>query len=138
MENQNVKSIFNLGIDDEANFNLLEIAKWARFFGIIGYVFSGLLFLGSMYMIAVSYFSRSDFYLVFFLLFVGLCVYPTFAIYKSGLLIKKGLNNTDQNEFNDGLAYLKNCLKYLGILAILALFLFGIVAIMAIYQYIKD
>jgi hypothetical protein len=138
MENQNVKSIFNLGIDDEANFNLLEIAKWARFFGIIGYVFSGLLFLVSMYMIAISYYSSPDFYLVFFLLFAGLYVYPTFAIYKSGLLVKKALISKDQNEFNRGLAYLKNCFKYMGILAILGLFLFGIAAIMGIYQYIKD
>lgn len=137
MENQNEKSIFNLGIDDEANYNLLELAKWARFLGIIGYVFLGLMVVASfIFMFAFSELSSgvmtATAIILVYLVIAGLYFYPVYALYKSGKEIKSGLLSSDQIEFNRGLQYLKNCFKYMGILTIVILSFYAIALIIGL------
>lgn len=137
-ESTNNTSIFNLQIDEDGQSYLLELAKWSRFLGILGYIGLGLLVIFSLsfaYAFADNLTGLQGYWIaVFYVLFASIYVYPVYAIYKSGKLIKEGLYLHDQLIFNEGLKYIKNSFRYIGILTIVIM---GIYALIFIFSLIN-
>lgn len=131
---QNEQSLFQLSLDDEAIFQCKEISKWAKFLGIIGFIFLGLLLLVSI---------ATTFYLThtsglgtligsIYLAVVGIYIYPVFALFRFGKWMKMALTNADQVLFNKSLKSLKNCFLYIGIVTIILICIYGVLALVGL------
>lgn len=131
---QNEQSLFTLSLDDEAIFQCKEISKWAKFLGIIGFIFLGLLLLVSI---------ATTFYLThtsglgtligsIYLAVVGIYIYPVFALFRFGKWMKMALTNADQVLFNKSLKSLKNCFLYIGIVTIILICIYGVLALVGL------
>ncbi len=131
---QNEQSLFQISLDDEAIFQCKEISKWAKFLGIIGFVFLGLLLLVSI---------ATTFYLThtsglgtligsIYLAVVGIYIYPVFALFRFGKWMKMALTNADQVLFNKSLKSLKNCFLYIGIVTIILICIYGVLALVGL------
>jgi len=131
---QNEQSLFQLSLDDEAVFQCKEISKWAKFLGIIGFVFLGLLLLVSI---------ATTFYLThtsglgtligsIYLAVVGIYIYPVLALFRFGKWMKTALTTADQVLFNKSLKSLKNCFLYIGIVTIILICIYGVLALVGL------
>ena len=131
---QNEQSLFQLSLDDEAVFQCKEISKWAKFLGIIGFVILGLLIVMSIGI--TFYFTRfagfSSILGLIYLGFVGIYIYPVLALFRFGKWMKTALTNADQVLFNKSLKSLKNCFLYIGIVTIILICIYGILALVGL------
>lgn len=140
MENEFEKpSLFNLAVDEDMKFNLKEIAKWAKFLGVIGFIGLGLMILAGLAMMTAIPRLGSGMDLgmgvgMFFLYLVigALYFYPVFSIFKFGKGMKVGILNNDQLQINTALRSLKNCFQYMGIVTIIMLCMYGLFAIIGL------
>lgn len=131
--------LFNLGIDDTAKGYLLETARWGKFMGVITAILLLLftIFLGIamvFYMppaYTAVYGSGIAQYLLVIVVVLGVDFYPVYAIIKAASLIKKGINFNDQLMFNNGLRFLKNVFRYLGIITILLIIFYGVILVVS-------
>lgn len=138
------RGLFNaVEIDQAGKANLAEAAKWAKFLGIIGIVVLGLLFLAgiAMFFLGSTVLQQSPelqtipfggalvggIYLLSGLLYV----YPTWAMFKFGSLMRAAVQTNNQATLNRALGYLKGFFKYLGILTviIIAIYVLAVIAI---------
>ena len=123
-----------LQVDPEAQLHLNESAKWAKFLGVTGFIFSGLILLAGLVNLGSynEYNSRSNYYgssqvlnpLVQACMFLIIAVIWTFAslyLYRFATKMKTSLQNTDQLTFNDALSNLSKNYKFLGIVTIIYL-----------------
>ena len=115
---------------------LMETAKWSGFFGILGFIGTGLmvifsLFAGTMFasMMKVNpifqdttapagaWFSPI---ITFVYLAIALVYFlPSFYLYKSSKALKAGLRVDDADQIEEGLKNLKSSFKFWGILSII-------------------
>lgn len=139
MESNTAKSIFSLTIDDECQYNLKELSKWAKFLAIIGMIMMGLIVLLGV-VASISLAKLSTFYgngfsigMIFAYILIALIyVYPIYTLFNFGKFTKLGLINSDQIQFNKGLQNLKSCFKFMGIFTIVILSIYGIVLIIVL------
>jgi len=126
--------IFGLRIDETSKSYLLETMRWAKFAGII---FTVLIMLVSILMIFLVTVLLPEYMdtpmpnalpaLMFTLLFgIGINFYPIFALLRFSSLIKKALHNSNQQQFNHALKYMKNLFRYMGVLTIVMIVLYGV------------
>jgi len=152
MERFNIgqQDIFKLEIDENAKTTFLEMARWTKFLAVLGFVALGLfLTLGIIISIFLPIFAESMggpsataiaslgmagpvFVIIFFLIFIGIEVYPIYALMKYSSGIKKALTTENKEQFNRAIKHLKNMFKYFGILAIIMLVCWGIDIIFSI------
>jgi hypothetical protein len=125
--------IFKLEVDITAKSYMLETARWAKFLAILGFIFMGLglifvIFMGSFMTSLGGLYGAmsSSILIVYMLLFIGLYFYPVYALLKFSSLVKPALQTANQQQFNEALKYLKNMYKYIGILMIVILALYGV------------
>ncbi len=143
-ENMQVNN--SLIINNEVKDYVLQIAKWAKFLSIIGFVGLGLMLIGGLSVITigntVSTFNRTPSPVPFALLgliYLVLSVFyffPVYYLYKSSVGLKKGISSNSQDSFTDGFKNLKAHYKFIGITMIVVLsiyaliFVFGMLAMM--------
>jgi len=143
--NQDKSEIFSLEVDDTTRSTMLEMTRWTKFLSVLGFIGLGLIvaagFLFAMTLNNLSRFSPSVSPLAglggagliaLYTLIAGIYFYPTYALYKYSAGMKYALNHNDKARFNDSLNYLKNMFKYIGILMILVLCIYGLVIIIGI------
>jgi hypothetical protein len=70
--------------------------------------------------------------MVYVIIVAAVNFYPIFALLKYSSGMRSALTTLDKNKFNEALAYLKNTFKYIGILTIIVLCIYGLVIILAI------
>jgi hypothetical protein len=130
-------SIFSLEVTPTLHGNLLEAVKWGKFLAIMGFIGTGFLVLAGIGMGALSsrlgdssgYSSLIGIGGMFgYLAIAALYFYPAFAMFKFCTLTRQGLQASNQPLFEEGIAYLKRLLRYMGILTIVLIALY-IVAI---------
>lgn len=112
---------------------LMEIAKWSKFFGIIGFVFVGLITIFSFF--AGTIFSQmasmnplledsgsgsyagitGASFTIIYLLFGLLYFFPSLYIFKASNAMKLGLKNNDNDQLEEGFKNLKSTFKFWGI-----------------------
>jgi len=130
-ENQ---SILGMEVEPQGRANLTEVARWAKFLAIVGYVFMGLFVLGvafawSSFMNAFATYpdpyerslvsASSGFFLVIIVFVLAVFFVLMFFLLKGANRIKAGLRDNDQAVFNSGLANLRNYFVMFGVLMIL-------------------
>lgn len=121
--------------------HLMEIAKWSSFFGILGFIGTGLMVIVSLF--AGTMFSKlnafnpamSEFpsgagagfsavFTVLYLVIALLYFFPSLYLYKSGKALKTGLRSNNENEIEEGLKNLKSNFKFWGVFSIIIISLY--------------
>lgn len=132
---QQDESIFSLGVDEVAKAYLLETARWTRFLAVLYLIVSGLLMIGGILTAfaignsannAIAAAGIGFGMVLAYVLFFAIYFYPVWALYKFSKLIKASLQVSNQQQFNEALKYQKNMFKYLGVLTIVLLSIYGI------------
>jgi len=124
-------------IDEPIKTNFLEMARWTKFLAVLGFVFLGLmLMLGLLAMAAVSMTSSiagpiaalgGVGIFVFYWLVAALEFYPIYALFKYSVCVKKALLTYNKEEFYMAISWLKNMFRYMGIITIIFLSVYGVV-----------
>jgi hypothetical protein len=126
---------------------LAEIAKWAKFLAVIGYIFIGFMVIVS---IIVGLFLpslnneilanggsatgvNSTLLTSIYLIMAAIYVYPVYALYSFASGTQKLIKNNDENELENSFKKLKGFFKYFGILTIVALAFYVLIIIAAIF-----
>jgi hypothetical protein len=125
---------------NEINGYLLETSKWGKFLAIVGYVVMGILILVAIFMMLG--FSKLNNLpgvkfpigvLGFIYIIVGVIYYfPVTYLYRFSVQIKQGLNSKDMNTITSGYQNLKSLFKFMGILTIVILSIYGLILLIAI------
>lgn len=136
----------NIVVDEMSGAYIHEIGRWGKFLAIVGFIVIGLMIVASVFMMfAFSRLASYDEYGnatgaaygqamggmlgVLYLFFAGIYIYPTWTLYKYSTCIKRALVNKEQQEFNDAFRYLKSTFKFMGILMIIILSIYALIAI---------
>jgi hypothetical protein len=130
----NITSQDHMRISASDRTNLLEVARWARFLAIVGFVMLGIMALAVLSMVGLGasnpLMRNSDssvgLSVVLILLFMGLYSFPIYYLFKAAKGIKSGLSSSDDNELSDGFSYLKSHYKFLGIFMIVILAIYAL------------
>lgn len=136
------QSIFAIQVDEVAKHHLLETARWTKFLAILFMIVTCLMIvfgviaamaIGSLAENAFAGSGMSPGVMVFVYLFLfGLYIYPVIALYKFSKLMKSAVLTGNQHEFNDALRHQKGMYKYMGILTIIVLSLYGIAIVFGV------
>ena len=134
--------IFKLEIDAQAKSSFLEMARWTKFLAILGFVLMGLTLLAGIAMaFLLTRFGESSggasslsglgaagpvYIIAAFVFGVSIYFYPTYALLRYSTCISRALNTDNKVLFNTAIKYLKNSFKYIGILTIILLVLYGL------------
>ena len=139
----------HLHITSEAKEFLREIAKWASFLSIVGFVMIGLLvlvafFAGSL-MSSIGSMGGGEmgaagaiggtFITVMYLLIALLYFFPIFYLYKFASNLKGALAQDNSEVLSTSLGYLKSHYKFLGILTIIGLAIYALIFVFMIIGF---
>jgi len=150
MENmeQNTNPNSPVGMNDYMKGFILEIAKWAKFLSIIGFIGIGLMFLAAIVMMVagatLSSFSNdysgsgysnspvgAGVIGIVYIIMAVLYFFPVFYLFKSAVGLKKGIINNDEMKLTDGFQNLKSHYKFIGIMMIIVLSLYALLFLFA-------
>jgi hypothetical protein len=140
------ESLFELAIDEQSISYLSDIAKWAKFLSIVGFILCGMFVMGSL--LAASF--ASDFYsypsnsrlirqtfsigsifvTMIYILIALLCFFPYLYLYNFSTKMQMALRNNDQGNLHASFNNLRSCFKFVGILTIIMLSFCVIMAIL--------
>lgn len=110
-----------LRINNSIKENLITAAKWARFLAIIGFIFTGLMAIVSLFLVVTSLASGIPMLILVACIYVGLTIvmiFPSLYLIRFAGSIEKGLNSNKQGEFDYGVQNLKSLFKFTGIYTI--------------------
>ena len=150
MENtdQSTSPNVSVGLNDYMKGFILEIAKWAKFLSIIGFIGIGLMFLAAIVMMVAgaTLTSFSNDYSgngysnnpvgpalvgIVYIIMAVLYFFPVFYLFKSAVGLKKGIINNDEMTLTDGFQNLKSHYKFIGIMMIIVLSLYALLFVFA-------
>lgn len=137
----NITSQENLRIGAEDKSNLNEMARWARFLAIIGFIGLGLMALVLIVMIsfgATSPLMREasapvGAMVAGFVIGITIYFFPIYYLFLAAKGIRSGLANNDDMALSEGFKNLKSHYKYIGILAVIILSIYALVFIIAMF-----
>lgn len=134
-------------VDETAKNHLKDAAGWAKFLGIAGFIFMGLMILGGFFLGAAMMQApgvNSAFaavggigFALLYIMIAAIYFYPVYALYKFAVLCKEAVYSDDSHTFGRAMYYLKNMFKYIGVLTIiiLSLYLLAIVLIIMVGSF---
>lgn len=140
---QNSYQTPTVGMNDYMKSFILEIAKWAKFLSIIGFIGIGLMFLAAIVMMVAgaalsnfsSEYSRSPIGAgmvgFIYIIMAVLYFFPVLYLFKSAVSLKKGIINNDEIILTDGFQNLKSHYKFIGIMMIVVLSLYALLFLFA-------
>jgi hypothetical protein len=139
---QSESGIFNIEVDEVAKATLLETARWTKFLAVIGIVVLSLLLLAGISAGAIMSSVDSSYssmftamgtagMITYCLVVIAIQFYPIYAMMKFSTMVKRALNTADKVQFNEALGYLKGIFKYIGIVTIIVISLYGLIFIFA-------
>ncbi|MBB2145419.1 hypothetical protein GM921_07985 [Pedobacter sp. LMG 31464] len=134
-----------LVVSEEIRSYIYEIAKWAGFLAIVGFVFTGIMIIGAFTIGAAMNTSPeimlmagplgkfgSIFFTVICLVYAFAVFYPSLLLFKYSTKAKHGVLYGEQGSLNDALSKLKSLFKYWGILTIIFISLYVLAIISSI------
>jgi len=150
--NSGLSDIFKLEVDGDAKNNFLEMARWTKFLAILGFVVlslalvAGILLSVFINVFAQAYGSTSPLanmgaagpiiIMSLFIAVIGIYIYPTYALLKYSSCIKSAILTENKEQFNKAIKYLKGMFKYIGILMVICLAIYGLEVVIAIISVI--
>lgn len=142
MENfdNNVQGEHTFMNSTEIKSYLMETSKWGKFLAITGYVSIGLLGLLAIFMMiglsGLSDLTGTQFPMGafgFFYIIMGAVYYfPVTYLYQYSVQIKKGLKSNDSATITAGFQNLKSLFKFMAIVTIVILSIYGLMLLVAI------
>ena len=147
MEQPSSPELFSLHIDPSTKSQLWETARWAKFLSIIGFILCALVILGGLFFGSLfsSFTSRREMYdagidpsglgvVMAFIYIIVAVVYffPCLFLYRFANKMKLALAGNVQDELNLAFQNLKSLFKYVGIITIIVLALYGLAILMGI------
>lgn len=113
--------------ETEGSF-LIEASKWAKFLGILGFISTGFVVLGALFVLVGSAVSGNGglgllgalFYAGFGLLYF----LPSLYLFKFSVKIRTAIYNVDQYALSESMEFLKKYFKFVGILIIVLIALY--------------
>lgn len=123
---------------------ILETAKWAKFLAIVGFVMLGLMAIGVLFMTVAGAAFMGSFgniggatsslgLMIFvYLAMIVLYFFPTYYLYQFAAKIKSGLSDGNGNNIDAGFENLKSTFKFMGILMIIVLSLYGLMFVIGL------
>lgn len=145
MEEISVFEKFELQLDESAKDFLKETAKWAYFLSIIGFIGIGLLVLIAIF--AGTFFSLMSntvpgmaavggsfgfMFSIIYLIMALLYFFPVYFLNKFASNAKKAFRDNDSEALTNSFQYLKSHYKFIGILTVILLALYGVILIFAV------
>lgn len=128
-------------INNETKDYLLETCKWGRLIATVGYVGVGFLILAGVgVMVGFSVFKSIaggiDFPMgvlgLVYILMAALYFFPINYLYRFSSRIKEGLNSNNEQSVTWGFKNLKSLFKFMGILTIVVLSIYGLLLIIVL------
>jgi hypothetical protein len=126
----------DLKITSDIKENLVTACKWSNFLAIMGFIGTGLMAIGGIFMFiaaAAMPFGGAQLGIMGFvyLLIAGLYLVPTLNLFKFARRTKSGIESTNQEEFENGIQNLKSLFKFTGIMTIVVISLYILIFIIA-------
>jgi hypothetical protein len=138
--NEHESGIFTMEIDATAQATFLEMARWTKFLALVGFIFMGLIVLacvGAGIFLSNSAIPQLNglpmgFLSILYLVLALIYVYPIYALYKYSVIIKKAIKTADRLLFNMAIGYMKSMFKYIGVLFIIIISIYGFILIVTL------
>ncbi len=140
--NSGKNDIFKLEIDQDARNNFIDMARWTKFLSVFGFVILGLLMAMGLFFglyinkFAEMYGSASPVaalgmigpivIILMFVLVISIYIYPIYALLKFSSGIRNAMISENKELFNRSVKHLRNMFRYMGIVLIISLGLYGI------------
>jgi hypothetical protein len=138
----NISNNSGQGMNGQIQAYILEIARWGRFIGIVGFIGIGLmviiaLFAGAMMASAMSTLGQASPFAgaggigvtVLYLLVALLYFFPVYYLFKGATGLRNGVRNGDITSLEDGFKNLKSHYKFIGIFLIIVLSIYALIFI---------
>lgn len=130
-------------LSDKMRQWLILSAKWAKFIGIVGFVFTALMVLSllSTGTILTALSSQpgmgmlagfESIFFIFYFLFISLLFFPALFLFQYAANVQKGLATNDIERLEVGLEKLKSYFKFIGILTIVTLSIYALIFVFAL------
>lgn len=123
---------------------IYDMAGWAKFLAILGFIFSGMMMLmaffagavmgtlGAMGNAGLYGTLGSGVFTFVFVLYGVLFLYPSLMLFKYATKAKQGVLYADQASLEDGMSKLKSFFKFYGILAIVVIAFYSLIFLGAV------
>ena len=132
-----------LTVNEEMRSHFYEMAKWAKFLGIVGFVITGLMVTGALAagatMSALSKFGGGQLaalsggaFTFVFMLYAVMIFYPSLLMYQYSSNAKTGVLYGEQFNLTHAIGKLKSLFKFWGIVTIIFISLYALIFILAI------
>ncbi|MFD0940791.1 hypothetical protein [Pedobacter boryungensis] len=135
-------------VSEEMRSYIYEIAKWAGFLAIVGFVFTGIMIIGA-FTIGAAMNTSPEIMLMAgqmgkfgSIAFTAICLLYAFAVFYPSLLLfkystkaKHGVLYGDQINLDDAMSKLKSLFKYWGILTIIFISLYMLLIVSSIMNH---
>ncbi len=130
---ENQSPLFDVQIDDSSKSYLIEIAKWSKFFGILGYILAALMLLVGIFIAFAGAGLSSafeglgvsgSFLGIFYIIIALLYFYPSYKMVQFSKHMPAGLYSHQQESVTEAFANLKAVYRYFGIITIVVLGLY--------------
>jgi hypothetical protein len=132
-----------LTVNEEMRSHFYEMAKWAKFLGIVGFVITGLMVIGALAagatMSALSKFGGGQLaalsggaFTFVFMLYAVMIFYPSLLMYQYSSNAKTGVLYGEQFNLTHAIGKLKSLFKFWGIVTIIFISLYALIFILAI------
>ncbi len=144
-ESQETPNNLNLIVNEEIRSYIYEIAKWANFLAIVGFVFTGFMVISAFTVGAVinsspqlltmadSLGSIASIVFTIMLLIMAFAIfYPSLLMFKYAAKAKLGVLYGEQASLDEAMGKLKSLFKYWGILTIIYLAVYLLIIISTI------
>ncbi len=132
----NEQNVTSFTSTKEINDYLIETAKWGKLLAIVSFVSVALIVLvGLVAMLGFSQMrshSNTAIVGVFYLLLTLIYYFPLSYLYKYSVQIKVGVNSNDTSTIAHGFQNLKSLFKFMGILTIVVLSIYGLILLVAV------
>lgn len=144
---QQDSNIFEGGLDERSKAYLLETTRWTKFLAIMGFIFLGLMIIGSLVLFAFgasmssTYSGMSGFgglggYMgigmgLLYLLIAAFYLFPIISLYRFSINMKRGINTNNAELVTEAFRHQKNLYKFIGILMIIVIALYLLIIVVA-------
>lgn len=139
---EETSSLFSLSIDPATKAHLSEMAKWARFLAITGFIFLPLMVLTGIYSSSVASSFEEGYraglgmsrpadsthaaFAVVRVIMAVIAFFPLLFTFRFANQMRSALNSNNQTWLNASFQNLKICYRYLGIITIISLVLMSL------------
>lgn len=117
--------------------DLLETSKWVMFFAVLLFIVLGFMVAGSLVMVFAA--GAGGFIMAIFMIGIygTLIFFPAWYYYKFSTMTRQALNFNDNNALDDGFAYLKRFYRFVGILIIVLIALYLLMAVVGLSMFMN-